>query len=180
MAYAYYADVSRLLSYLPHIMLVRAYDPDRFRLLYHATELGLYHIRIFADVQTTLDKGWVLRVHPLNGIPPVSNQAGIHSSTAQGIFQSRSAFHEEGDQTRIEYSLQLQASLPSPLGLRFVPGTVVQHMAGSITRLRIREIVDGFIERSTDAFPHWLAEMRNHRVPPDADGKHSTAQPLFD
>lgn len=161
MAYAYYADVSRLLSYLPHICLVRAYGPDQFRLLYSSTELGIYHIRLFADVQTRLDEGWILHIRPLNGIPSVSALAGISSSTAQGTFQSRSLFHDEGDQTRIEYSLRLQASLPTPLGLRFMPGAVLDHIAQSITRMRTREIVEGFVERSVDAFPHWLAEIEN-------------------
>ncbi len=163
MAYAYYGDVSRLLNYLPHICLVRAYGPDRFRLLYSSTELGIYHVRIFADVQTTLDEGWILRVHPLDGIPPVRAHAGVNSVTAQGLFSSQSFFLGVGDRTRIEYSLQLRARLPSPLGLRFMPGAMVGRIAQGITNMRIREVVEGFIEHSVAAFPHWMDEMRNHR-----------------
>jgi len=163
MAYAYYGDVGRLLNYLPHIFLVRAYGPDRFRLLYSTTELGTYQIRIFADVQTTLDKGWVIRVHPLDGIPPAEAEAGVNSSTAQGYFTSRSVFQEADSHTQIEYSLHLRAHLPPPLGLRLMPGMIVNRIAKSITNLRIREIVEGFIERSVDAFPYWLAEIGNRR-----------------
>jgi hypothetical protein len=162
LAYAYYADVGRLLTYLPHISMVRAYAPDRFRLLYTSTELGAYHIQIFADVQTTMETGWVVRVHPLPGLAPVDSQAGVHSSTCQGFFTSRSAFKDEGQQTRIEYGLQLQAQLPTPLGLRLMPGGMVNRIARSITKARIRESVEGFIERSVSAFPHWLEEMSNH------------------
>lgn len=162
-AYAYFADVGRLLSYLPYICLVRAYGPDRFRLLYSSTELGVYQIRIFADVQTTLEQeGWILRIRPLNGIPPIQAQADIHSTTTHGYFTSQSVFHDEGDQTRIEYHLQLQAALPTPTALRFMPGAVVDRIAKGITQKHIREIAEGFIERSTDAFPHWLAEIENH------------------
>jgi hypothetical protein len=162
LAYAYYADVGRLLSYLPHICLVRAYGPDRFRLLYSSTELGLYHVRIFADVQTTLEEGWVVRVRPLEDFPPVKATAGIHATSNQGSFSSQSVFHDEGDHTRIEYSLQLHGILPMPQGLRLMPGMVVGSIANRITKMRIHEIADGFVERSSDAFPHWLAEMRNH------------------
>ena len=162
LAYAYYADVGRLLSYLPHICLVRAYGPDRFRLLYSSTELGLYQIRIFADVQTTLEEGWGVRVCPLEGIPPVKTQAGVHSTSTLGYFSSQSVFHDEGDQTRIEYNLQLRGDLPTPRGLRLMPGMVVGRIAKRITKMRIHEIADGFVERSSDAFPHWLAEMHNH------------------
>jgi hypothetical protein len=163
LAYAFYGDVARLLNYLPHIYMVRAYGPDRFRLLYNTTELGTYHIQIFADVQTTLDKGWVIRVHPLEGLAPAETKAGINSSTAQGYFSSQSVFRDNGDRTQIEYSLQLQASLPTPTALRFMPSAMVGRIAKSITSMRIREITEGFVERSISAFPHWLDEMGNHR-----------------
>jgi hypothetical protein len=166
MTYAYYGDVGRLLNFLPHICLVRDYGPDRFRLLYNTTELGTYHVRIFADVQTTLDKGWVLRVHHLDGLSPVKTQAGVNSTTAQGYFSSRSVFRDEGDRTRIEYSLRLQAMLPTPLGLRLMPGMMINSIAKSITRTRIREIAEGFIERSVAAFPHWLGELERTKSPP--------------
>ena len=165
LAYAYYGDVGRVLNYLPHICLVRAYGPDRFRLSYNTTELGAYHIHILADVQTILAEGRRIRIHPLAGIPPVQSEAGLNSATAQGYFESESIFYEAGDQTRIEYSLKLQAELPSPLGLRFLPGIVIDSIAQSITRMRIREIAEGFIERSVSAFPHWLAEFEDRDLP---------------
>jgi hypothetical protein len=159
LAYAFYGDVSRLLNYLPHICLVRAYGADRFRLLYSTTELGAYHVRIFADVQTTLEAGWVLRVHPLEGLRPVEAKAGVNSTTAQGRFSSCSIFYNEGAQTRIEYDVELRATLPVPLGLRLMPRMMVNRIASSITKNRIREIVAGFIERSVDAYPYWLNEL---------------------
>ena len=160
-AYAYFGDVSRNLTYHPHIYLVRAYGPDRFRLLYSTTELGTYRIRIYADVQTMLEEGWVIRIHPLPDIPPSETRAKLNSSTTQGYFQSRSVFHDESGQTRIEYNVELRASLPRPLGLRFMPGAMIDRIASGITKHRMREIIEGFIERSVSAFPHWLAEMEN-------------------
>ena len=167
LAYAYYADIDRVLSYLPHICVARTYGPDRLRLLYHSTELGLYRIRIFADVQTLLEDGHVLRVRALEGQPPVEAEGGAQSATAQGYFTSKSTFHDAGNQTRVEYKLQLRADLPTPLGLRFMPGLVVGSIARSITNMRIREIVEGFIERSIDAFPHWFEELQNHSSLPE-------------
>jgi hypothetical protein len=162
MAYAYYSDVSRLLSYLPHISLVQAYGPDRFRLLYNTTELGTYHVRIFADVEATLGEQWILRVRSLSGFAPVKPHASLGTTTAQGHFTSRSVFSDAGDKTKVEYQLELEADLPTPYGLRFMPGVMVNRIAKSITKMRTREIVDGFIERSVAAYPHWLAEMEAH------------------
>lgn len=180
LAYAYYADIGRVLGYLPRICLVRVYGPDRLRLLYRSTELGIYCIRIAADVQTLLEDGRVLRVCALEGMPPVQAVADAHSVTAQGYFSSTSIFHGEGNRTRIEYSLLLGASLPTPSGLRFMPEGMVNHIAGSITQTRMREIVAGFIERSVDAFPHWLAEMKNHDSWPDLDPAQLSAPPIPD
>ena len=167
LAYAYYADIGRVLSYLPHICVARTYGPDQLRLLYHSTELGLYRIRIFADVQTLLEDGQVLRVRSLDGQSPVEPEAGAQSATAQGYFTSESTFHDAGSQTRVEYKLQLRADLPTPLGLRIMPGLVIGSIARSITNRRIREIVEGFIDRSIDAFPHWFEELRNHSPLPE-------------
>ena len=180
LAYAYYADIGRVLSYLPHICLARTYGPDRLRLLYHSTELGIYRIRIFADVQTSLEDGRVLHVRPLADTPSVKPQSGAHSATAQGYFTSQSTFQDMGNQTRIEYNLRLRADLPTPQGLRIMPGLVVGGIARSITNMRIREIVEGFIDRSIDAFPHWLDELRNHSSLPGPGSTPVSSPPTPD
>lgn len=159
-AYTYYSDVSRLLNYLPHISLVRAYSHNEFRMLYRTTELGAYLIRIFWDVRVILDeRGRLICINPLEGCSPVKAEAGLSSSTGQGLFFSESVFHDASPSTEIEYRLRLQAELPTPLGLRLMPRLVTSRIARSITQARMREIAEGFIELSVEAFPHWLAEM---------------------
>jgi hypothetical protein len=161
LAYAYYGDVERILNYLPHISLVCAYGPDSFRLLYSSTELGTYHVRIVADVQTRLEEGWRIWVQPLDDIPAVESKAGLSSLETRGYFSSCSAFFDQGGETRIEYGLELRAELPIPGGLRIMPRGMIGRIVRSVTQTRIREIVDGFVERSVVAFPHWLAEIKN-------------------
>jgi hypothetical protein len=176
-AYSYYADVGRLLSYLPHVCLVHAYGPDRFRLRYNATELGVYRICIYADVQTTLEDEWAVRIHPLSPPSPVQAQADALSCVAYGYFSSHSEFHAEEDQTRIKYSLKLHARLPAPLALRIMPGKALNRIARGITQMRIHETSDGFIERSVDAFPHWLAELRDLGLAPEPGNARMPALP---
>lgn len=165
MAYAYYSDVGRVLGYLPHLVLVRSFSYDQFRMLYSTIELGVYHIRIYCDLQTMLEANGakVIRIKPLRGMPPVRTQSGVNHSTAQGTYSSTSVFLPSGDHTRIEYTMALEAKLPAPVGLRLMPGSVVDSIASNIAHARIHEIVNGFIERSLDAFPHWLAEMEQPR-----------------
>jgi hypothetical protein len=166
LAFAYYCDLGRILNYLPHIFLVRAYRYDRFRMLYSTVELGAYHIRIFCDIQARMDeKERALYVTSLEIEPPVEPKAGIREATVQGVFSSKSVFHAAEKQTRIDYSLSLRAELPAPLGLRLMPRYVVNRIADNITRWRMREIADGFIDRSVDAYPFWLAEMEQTILP---------------
>jgi len=164
-AYAYYSDVSRVLTYLPHISLVRAYAYDQFRMLYSTIELGIYHVRIFCDLRTTLNNeaGRLIRISPLEGALPVKSEVSFNSLTAPGNYSSLSVFYENGTKTRVDYSMTLQASLPTPLGLRLMPDKVVNGIAKNITESRIHEIVNGFIERSIDAFPYWLEEIQQPR-----------------
>jgi hypothetical protein len=159
-AFAYYADLGRVLTYLPHIFLVQVYRYDRFRLLYSTTELGIYHIRIYCDLQARLDEAErTLYVQPLSIDRSVKATAGAVSTTTQGVFYSRSVFRPANGETLIEYQLRLRADLPTPLGLRLMPGYVVDRIAQNIAERRICEIADGFIQRSIAAFPGWLAEM---------------------
>ncbi|MEJ2735981.1 MAG: hypothetical protein P8189_20845, partial [Anaerolineae bacterium] len=116
---------------------MRAYGPDRFRLVYRSPELGVYDVRMFADVQTRLEEGWVLRVAPLNNSSPLKDRADAHTTSTQGYFSSRSVFYDEGAQTRIEYHLKLRGDLPTPRGLRFMPGFMVDRIAATITGMRI-------------------------------------------
>jgi hypothetical protein len=166
LAFTYYSDLGRILPYLPHIFLVQAYRYDQFRMLYSTVELGLYHIRIFCDLEARLDeKTRTLTIQPLNGNPPVESVAGPRSATAQGFYSSKSVFRAAGKQTAIEFSLKLRADLLSPLGLRLMPGGIVNRIAHNITRRRIREIAEGFIERSIDAFPYWMDELQQENLP---------------
>jgi hypothetical protein len=46
--------------------------------------------------------------------------------------------------------------------------------------MRIREIVEGFIDRSIDAFPHWLDELGNHSSPPEPSRIPVSSPPIPD
>ncbi len=118
-ACAYFGDFNHIARYLPHIGLVKAYAPNHFRMLYHTTELGVYRVRIYCDLEARFDeKKHVLRVAPLDGHPPVKSRVTINSLTSQGTYTSESVFRAGGGRTRVDYHLVLKARLPKPLGLK--------------------------------------------------------------
>jgi hypothetical protein len=152
-ASSFYRDFSHILRYLPHIYLVKAYGPDQFRVMYHTMELSVYRVRIYCDLQVRYDEAdQTLHVMPLLNKPPVKSEATVHSLTAQGYFTSQSIFRPHGDHSTVDYRLSLEARLPKPFGLMFMPDRVIDQIASNITDWRIHEIAGGFIKRSVQAY----------------------------
>ena len=149
----YYSNLHRTFSFIDHISIMHHHGDEEYRMVYHATELGIYRVRIFCDIRAEVDcHQSELRVHSLDHYPPMSSKAGIYSLSSQGSYNSRSIFKANGDQTEIKYDLQLNASLPIPIGLRFMPEQVIGQIANNITQWRITQIAENFIDRSLRAF----------------------------
>jgi hypothetical protein len=152
-ASSFYRDFSRILRYLPHIHLIKAYGPDQFRVMYHTLELSVYRVRIYCDLQVWYDEvAQTLHVAPLLNKPPVKSEATVHSLTAQGYFTSQSIFRPHGDHSLVDYQLSLEARLPKPFGLMLMPDRVIEQIASNITEWRIHEIAGGFIKRSVQEY----------------------------
>lgn len=159
-ALAYYSDISRVTQFLPHISLVHTYAPNQIRMLYKTVELGAYTIQIYSDLESSVDwEKMILHVYPvkLETAVPVQAETSMRQTTGQGLFAIDTRFFDLGNQTRVEYVIQLKAELERPLGMRLMPKRVVNRIAQSITDERVREIADGFIKESVDAFPEWQA-----------------------
>lgn len=159
LAIAYYRNLSRLVAFLPHISLVKAYTPDHFRMLYSANEFGAYDIRVLCDVEISVADNMV-RLRPSDARPRIKSRRGLYTTTGKGVYASDSIFHERGDETLIEFALQLKADLPTPTSMRMMPGRMADKLANSIAERRIHEIAAGFIERSIESFPGWLAKHK--------------------
>ncbi|MCC6605938.1 MAG: hypothetical protein IT327_22210 [Anaerolineae bacterium] len=159
-ALTYYSDISRVAAFLPHISLVHTYAPNQIRMLYETVELGTYTIQIYSDLECTVDlAAKQLQVYPvkIETAAPIQAETSMRHTTGSGLFAIDTQFFDLGSQTRIEYTIRLKADLERPLGMRLMPKRVVNRIAQSITDGRVREIADGFIKESMDAFPGWEA-----------------------
>lgn len=154
LAIEFFSDFRRVTHFLPHISLVQeTAESQQYRVLYSTIELAAYQVHIFADVKTEFDPTQkILYVRPATGFQPVQAKATFRSLTASGSYSSRSVFHEAGDQCDILFEMQLGATLPRPLGLRLMPGPVLNHIADSITNQRMEEIIESFIQSSIKAY----------------------------
>lgn len=159
-ALTYYSDISRVADFLPYITLVHTYTQSQIRMLYETVELGAYTIQIYSDLESSVDwEKMLIEVYPvkIETAVPIQAETTMRLTKGQGLFLIESQFFDLGAQTRIEYAIRLKAELERPLGMRLMPKRVVNRIAQSITDERVREIADGFIKESVDAFPQWQA-----------------------
>ena len=162
-ALTYYSDLSRVAEFLPHISLVHAYNQNQIRMLYATVELGAYTIQIYSDLESSVDcEKKLLQVYPvkIETAAPIEPETSARHSTGSGLFAIDTQFFDLGSQTRLEYTIRLKAELERPLGMRLMPKRVVKRIAQSITDERVREIADGFIKKSVEAFPAWEANYQ--------------------
>lgn len=157
-AFEFYSDFPRMVEHLLHIDLVPtdSLTKSEYRLWYHTIELGRYHIHVFCDIRLELDPvNRTIEIVPIQNFPPIETKVTINSTATRGNFSSTGRFIPAGDETRIEYILRLDAKPPKPKGMRFVPGRIVDGVAQNITSNRVKEIAEGFISHSVQAFPAW-------------------------
>ncbi len=159
-ALAFYNDLDRIVACLSHISMVKRFADNEVRVQYNTKELGTYEIYIYSDLQTTIDtKENVLYVNAAHNHTPVTPSKSFNSCSNHGVFRSTSRFMPFGGHTRVIYEVELQADLPTPSGLRFVPSRILDKIANNITDGRIDEIINGFISQSIATLPIFLAEQ---------------------
>lgn len=103
-------------------------------------------------VSPTDAKQRVLTIRSLDtGAAPVA-VATLYAMSGSGRYTSTITFVPDGDDTRVECRLSLHATLPAAYSLRLVPHALVAKATQEILQRRVREILDGFAQRSIDAF----------------------------
>lgn len=150
----FFSDIGRILHYLPHISIVDKYSEGKYRVKYSSRELGVYRVNIYCDLAADLQpERNKIYIKPLiSNIKAIEPKAGYYYLVSNGNYYSSSQFYPEGDETRIDFELKLEADMPAPLAVKFLPDGVVDSLASSIMHVRIQEIIDGFISRSVRAY----------------------------
>jgi len=152
-AMQHYAVMEDLFQYLPHISVINTFSGTQFRVLFSSTELSIYQIRIYCDLEVSINwKDALITVGILRGKKPVKSKAGMHSSQGMAQFISTSQFVPDGEKTRVYYHLNLKGDLPKPRAFSLVPDNITNHIADNIATRRIYEIADGFIVGSLAEF----------------------------
>lgn len=150
---AYFRDLARALGHQANLSLVKTYAADQYRVLFSANEAGLYRLAFYCDLQVRYDESMrTLYITPLPGIAPVPAQAGLRSLTGQGYYTSTSFFAPAGPHTRVDYAVEITATVPKRLEWSLIPDRIIEQVAQSRTQHRLTAMTDRFIARSIEAF----------------------------
>ena len=151
--FAFYRDIGRSLGFLPHITVVQKFTLDQYRLVYRAKESAMLQVSIFCDVLAEADaQQRCIRILPLPGMAPVQSKVRLNEIICHGYYTSEIVFNELGDQTQADISLEIQAELPKPPALRWLPHALLSGAAQNIFLLRLDEVINGFIDQSRLAY----------------------------
>ena len=151
--FAYYRDIGRSLGYLRNITTVQRFAPDQYRLVYSAKEGALYRVKIYCDVLAEADaEEYRIHILPLTGKIPVKSTVCMNEMTCQGYYTSEIVFIEHQCQTHVETSIDIEARLPIPAALLWIPHALLSVAANNIFLLRLDEVVNGFIDQSKLAY----------------------------
>ncbi len=160
-AFAFYNSLPRIVPFLPRIALIDTADERHHRVVYRSVELNAYHVQIYCDLQVNPDEeNNVLYIQGYDGrehYPTIKTKVGLTEVIGTGDFKITSRFYEQGDKTKIDYSLTLYSAIHRPFGLNFMPTAVLSNIVGRIVNYRIKEIVDHFVTSSIAAYPQWAA-----------------------
>jgi hypothetical protein len=161
-AFTYCCDFEKIFGLVPHLTIVRAYNDRCFRVRYQSTELGVYRIRIYADLQIILDEiNWVLRLEPASGIDPVHPQAGWAAAEGHGWFTGQTRFYENEGDTKVVYNFRIQAQVPTPFSACILPPSMCRKIANSIASRRVKDITQSIVNNTLE---DWIGSGSTQQI----------------
>jgi len=151
--FKYYRNLERSFAFLPHIRLVHSRTPGHYRLEYSNLELGLYTVKIYCDVACEVDEGeYAIRIAADPHGMAVKPRSGLYSMSCHGTYHSVTLFDAQGEQTLVDYRIELNAHLPLPFSMRWIPAGLMDGVAQNRFVMHTDEIIDSFVKRSIEAY----------------------------
>lgn len=139
-AYAYFYDVPAVFRLLPDALDVRAYGPDRYRLIVGASDGHGHSMAAIFDLQAFYDHGRGISVFPADDGPPI-NLPGL---VFAGALAAEAVFHPGPRGTAVHYDVELAMSIPVPPVLRLMPAVLLQGIGERAMELKMTQIISGF------------------------------------
>lgn len=151
-AYEYFTDVPAVFRLLPDALDVRAYGPDRHRLVIGASDGYGHTMAAVFDLRTVHDPCRTIRVVPADDGPPIK----INGLVFSGSLAAEAIFKPDAHGTTVEYTVDIEMNIPIPGMLRLVPMNFLQNLGERGMEHKMTHMIDGFTRSITDDFHNWI------------------------
>lgn len=153
LAYEYFCDVAAVFRLLPDTLDVWSYAPNRYRLIVGATDGHGHAMSAIFDLQALHEPGRSIRMLPADDGPPV-NMPGIVFS---GTLAAEAIFYAETHGSSVEYTVEIDMSIPVPSMLRLMPQHFLQSLGEKAMEFKMAQMISGFARDITADFHAWIS-----------------------
>ncbi len=153
-AYEYFCDVPAVFRLLPDSLDCYAYAPDHYRLVVGATDGHGHNMAAIFDLRAHHEPGQAIRMLPVTGGPPYDLNGVVFPGrlSAEAIFQPQ----DRGRTSAVEYSVDIDLSIPVPGFLKMMPTTVLQTLGERTMEYKMSQMVGGFTRGISADFHAWV------------------------
>jgi hypothetical protein len=159
LVFAYFCDIPAVFSLLPDTLDMRAYGPDRYRLVIGASDGHGHSMSAIFDLAAHIQAGRSIYVEPSNDGPP-PNLPGI---VFHGNLWAEATFHEGVQSSSVEYSVEIEMSIPIPGVLKLMPQHFLQTLGEKTMAFKMGQMINGFARNIHSDFAAWAGEIENRK-----------------
>ncbi|HMQ33245.1 MAG TPA: DUF1997 domain-containing protein [Chloroflexaceae bacterium] len=153
LAYDYFCDVPAVFRLLPDALDCYPYGPDRYRLIVGATDGHGHSMAAIFDLRAHHEPGVAISLVPADDGPP-HRLSGI---VFKGTLAAEALFAPRGDATAVEYTVEIDMSIPVPGVLALMPTSFLQALGERTMEFKMAQMIGGFTRGITADFHAWAA-----------------------
>jgi len=153
LAYEYFLDVPAVFRLLPDALDCRVYGPERYRLIVGATDGHGHSMAAIFDLQLQIDPGRIIRIVPAHDGP----RHTLSGLVFAGALCAEAVFFPEPNGTMVEYTVDIEMSIPIPGVLRLMPLSFLQALGERSMEFKMTHMINVFTRNITRDFHIWAA-----------------------
>jgi hypothetical protein len=154
LVFEYFRDIPAVFSLLPDTLAMGAYGPDRYRLVIGASDGHGHSMSAIFDLAAHIQPGRSIYVAPSND-GPAPNLPGI---IFHGNLWAEAIFNENAHGSSVEYSVEIEMSIPIPGVLKLMPQHFLQSLGEKTMAFKMGQMINGFARNIHSDFHSWVKQ----------------------
>lgn len=154
LSYEYFCDVPAVFRLLPDALDVRAYGPDRYRMIVGASDGHGHSMAAIFDMIARYEPGRSIRLLPAADGPPISLPGLVFA----GALAAEASFAEDARGTAVRYAVDLAMTIPVPGVLKLMPASFLQKLGERAMEYKLTQMISGFTANIAADFTAWAKQ----------------------